>query len=57
MRQSIRKLHEDEEGLSALQTVMILAIAAVILGIVKVAWNPVKNWFLRNVANVRTFDE
>jgi len=57
MRASIRKLHDDEGGMSALQVVMILAIAAVVLGVIKLAWNPVKNWFLKNIANVRTFGE
>ena len=57
MRDSIRRMHDDEEGMSALQVVMILAIAAVVLGVIKLAWNPVKNWFLKNIADVRTFGE
>lgn len=57
MQKTIRALHDDEEGISAIQVVMILAIAAAILGLVKVSWSPIKNWWLRNISNVRTFDE
>ena len=47
---AIRSFHEDESGLEALQVVMIVAIAAIILLLVQWMWNTagpdngVKGW-------------
>lgn len=48
----LRKFHEDEDGLEAMQVVMIIAIAALILALVKVFWFDVKNWVAPLVANI-----
>lgn len=39
------RFHRDEKGLEALQVIMIVAIAAVILGLLKLTWWDIKNWF------------
>lgn len=45
MFKMIRRIHEDEEGLETLQVVMIIAIAALILGLLKLFWPSIKQWF------------
>lgn len=42
---SARETHNDERGLEALQVVMIIAIAAVCLIVVKNQWPEIKKWF------------
>lgn len=47
MFKTIRRIHEDERGLESLQVVMIIAIAAIILALVKLFWdgpNGIKSW-------------
>ena len=56
LKKSICKFHNDERGLEALQTVMILAIAAVALLIVKSKWGAVKTFFNTNIGNVTNWD-
>ena len=43
-KEALTKFHEDEDGLEALQIVMILAIAAIILIFVKTQWGTIKSW-------------
>ena len=45
MLKAIRSIHEDERGLESLQVVMIIAIAALILALLKTFWPTVKTWF------------
>lgn len=40
----LRRFHRDDRGLEALQVVMIIAVAALILALVKLFWSDVKNW-------------
>lgn len=40
-----RRIHDDERGLEAIQTVMILAIAAVALILVKSYWQYIAEFF------------
>ncbi len=40
-----QKFHNDEAGLEALQVVMILAVAAVALIVVKTQWDVIRGWF------------
>jgi len=47
-----RRLHEDEEGLETLQTVMIVAVAAIILALLKETWPRIKAWFRASVQQV-----
>lgn len=55
-KQSIRRFHDDQRGLEALQTVMILAIAAIALIIIKDKWGDVKLFFTNNMDDVTTWD-
>lgn len=45
IRQSLKKFHENEAGLEALQVVMIIAVASIMLIFVKTNWEQVKTWF------------
>jgi len=45
LKSSLNKFHNDEAGLEALQVVMILAVAAVALIVVKTQWDVVRQWF------------
>lgn len=53
MFKTIRRIHEDERGLETLQVVMIIAIAAVILAIIKTFWPQIRTW-AQNMINVIT---
>ncbi|MCU0703148.1 MAG: hypothetical protein MUF18_04065 [Fimbriiglobus sp.] len=46
------QFHRDDRGLEALQVVMIIAIAALVLALVKLFWSDVKNWVTPLVANI-----
>jgi len=48
---AIRNFHKDEAGIEAIQVVMILAIAAVALIVVRTQWNSIKLWFNREVGD------
>jgi len=43
-----RNFHRDEKGMEALQVILIVAIAAIILAFLKYYWQDVKNWFAVN---------
>jgi Flp pilus assembly pilin Flp len=45
MLRTLRRIHKDEQGLETLQVVMIVAIAALILGLLKLFWPQIKTWF------------
>lgn len=40
----LKRFHDDERGLEAMQVVMIIAIAALILALVKSFWTTIKDW-------------
>jgi hypothetical protein len=44
MLKSLRRIHEDEAGLETLQVVMIIAIAAIFLALIKFFWADIKAW-------------
>ena len=44
MLKSLRRIHEDEQGMEALQVVMIIALAAVVLFFINTYWNTIKTW-------------
>jgi hypothetical protein len=50
-----KELHRDEEGLQTLQVVCIVAVAAIILALVKVYWNDIKNWVAVVLAPIFSF--
>ncbi|HEY7311857.1 MAG TPA: hypothetical protein VH643_21010 [Gemmataceae bacterium] len=52
MFKTLRRIHNDERGLETLQVVMIIAIAALILGLLKLAWPTIKTWFSGLVKNI-----
>ncbi len=45
LKSAFSKFHNDEAGLEALQVVMILAVAAVALIVVKGQWDTIRQWF------------
>jgi hypothetical protein len=47
-----QRLRDDEEGLETLQTVMIVAVAAIILALLKETWPRIKGWFRSSVQQV-----
>lgn len=52
---AIVNFHNDEDGLEALQIVMILAIAAVVLIFVKTQWATIKSWAQKLIAQITSF--
>jgi Flp pilus assembly pilin Flp len=53
MARLLKRLHRDEAGMEAVQVVLIVAIAAVVLLVVKSLWDgSIKTWFSDNVTNV-----
>jgi len=48
-KSTVAKFHKDEAGLEALQVVMILAIAAVCLIVLKSQWTKIRDWFTTNM--------
>lgn len=44
-RKQLIQFHQDEDGIEAAQVVMILAIAAVALLVIKSAWPTIRDWF------------
>lgn len=57
IRRTLRTLHEDEEGMEALQVVMIIAIGAVILLAIIKLWPTIKSWFTSETSEVTNFKE
>jgi len=45
MLRSLKRIHKDEQGLETLQVVAILAVAAIVLAVLKIFWNDIKGWF------------
>jgi hypothetical protein len=56
MKSWLKKFHNDERGLEALQVILIVAIAAIILALLKTFWPQAKQFFNDNVAKVIGFD-
>ncbi len=54
---SIKKFHSDERGMEALQVILIVAIAAIVLALLKFAWPNIKDWFVKNVGNILGFGD
>lgn len=42
---TLTKWHRDEAGMSSLQVILILAIAVIVLALIKAMWWDIKNWF------------
>ena len=56
IRKAIARLHRDEQGIEALQAVLVMAIAAVILAVVKAKWPAIKGFFNTGVDGAVSFD-
>lgn len=57
MMRRVRDFHRDDRGLETLQVVLIVAVAALILGLLKFYWNDVKNFFVINVLSLLGFGQ
>jgi len=49
---AVRSFHEDEDGMEAIQVIMIVAIAAVVLALLKTTWPSIQSWFKTAVQNI-----
>lgn len=47
-------IHRDEQGLNTLQVVAILAVAAIVLAVIKLFWADIFNWFVKNAGDTST---
>ncbi len=47
-----KRFHKDERGLETLQVVLIVAIAAIILALLKTFWPQISKFFSHNVTTV-----
>jgi Flp pilus assembly pilin Flp len=56
IRKAIARLHRDEQGIEALQAVLVMAIAAVVLAVVKSKWPSIKQFFTTGVDGAVAFD-
>jgi Flp pilus assembly pilin Flp len=56
IRKALARLHRDEQGIEALQAVLVMAIAAVILAVVKAKWPDIKEFFNSGVDEAVAFD-
>jgi len=52
---TIRMFHADEDGMEAIQGVMIAAIGAVVLAVVIKKWPSIKSWFDSSTDEVTQF--
>ncbi len=46
--QAWHTFHRKEEGMTTLQKVAILAVAAIVLSVLKIFWADIFNWFVAN---------
>lgn len=51
-KNGVVKFHRNEKGLEALQVILIVAIAAIILALLKLYWKDVKAWFKTMVETI-----
>lgn len=56
LKQAAAKFHNDEDGLEALQIVMIIAIAALVLIAIKNKWPEVRDWMNEQVDGIMEFE-
>lgn len=57
MAARFRRFHRDERGLESLQVVLILALAAIILALLKWLWPVIQEWFKRTLdAAIKSWD-
>lgn len=54
---SLKKFHQEERGLEALQVVMIIAVAAIVMLLVKNNYETVRDWMEKLVDDICSFTE
>ena len=54
---SLKKFHQEERGLEALQVVMIIAVAAIIMLLIKNNYEKIRDWMVKLVGQVVAFDK
>ena len=54
---SVKRFHNEEKGMEALQVVLIIAVAAVILAFFVRFWPEVRDWAEEVINNLIDFDE
>lgn len=52
VKNGVVSFHRNEKGLEALQVILIVAIAAIILALLKLYWKDVKSWFKTMVETI-----
>ena len=52
LKNTLARIHQDERGMETLQTVMLIAVAAIVLLFVKMYWEDIKDWFSELVDQV-----
>ncbi len=57
LKHAIARIHNDERGMETLQTVMLIAVAAIVLLFVKMYWEQIKEWFEGLVDQVLGWEE
>ena len=55
-KQAVAKFHKNEDGLEALQIVMIIAIAALVLIAVKDKWPEIRDWMIEQLDSIMEFE-
>ena len=54
---SVKRFHNEEKGMEALQVVLIIAVAAVIMAFFVRFWPDVRDWAEEVITNLIDFDE
>jgi hypothetical protein len=57
LTKSLKKFHNDERGLEALQVVMIIAVAAIVMLLVKNNYDKLKGWMETLVGQIIAFNK
>ena len=55
LSQALRAFHEDQDGMEALQVVMIVGIAAVLLLLINMMFPSIRKWVVDNVKTLLGF--
>ena len=45
LKNAVARFHNDQRGMETLQTVMLIAVAAIVLLFVKTYWEEIQDWF------------
>ena len=56
LKNAIARFHNDQRGMETLQTVMLIAVAAIVLLFVKTYWEEIQDWFSGLVDQILDWD-